>query len=325
MSYPVITLGFITYNAAETVAEAFQSAIEQTWTAIEIIAVDDCSTDGTLKLLKQLAQQHPRLKVFSNLENRGVAFSRNQIIEKAKGQFIVFFDDDDVSLPDRIYKQYKRITEYEKRFAEGAPVICHTARKLIYPSGEARLEQTMGQKEGKPAPFGPAVARRILLGEPLEDGYGACPTCSQMARLSTYKLIGGFDPSFRRSEDTDFNIRLAQAGGHFVGIAEPLVIQTMTKTSEKSLRDEYHYTQRLLQKHRELIEHEGQFDFSLTWLDLKQAWLENHRLTFVKLLFRLSVSHPILTARRLIFSLPNIGLNRAFSRFHNDSHDSSTT
>ena len=90
---------------------------------------------------------------------------------------------------NEFYEQHKRITDYEKQFTEGAPVICHTARKVIYPHGEIRVEQTMGQTEEKPAPSGPAVARRILLGEPLEDGYGSCPTCSQMARLSTYKLI----------------------------------------------------------------------------------------------------------------------------------------
>ena len=194
-----------------------------------------------MEILEQLAQKCPKLKIFSNLENSGVAVSRNRIIKEASGEFIAFFDDDDESLPSRIFEQYKRITEYEKHFAKGAPVICHTARKLIYPRGEVRFEQTMGQTEGKPAPSGPAVARRILLGEPLEDGYGACPTCSQMARLSTYKLVGGFDPSFRRGKDTDSNIRLSQAGGHFVGLAEPLVIQSMTKTSEKSLQDEYHY------------------------------------------------------------------------------------
>ena len=280
MSCPVITLGFITYNAAETVEKAFKSAIEQTWPLIEIIVVDDCSDDETLKLLNLLAHKDPTVKVISNSENSGVAVSRNRILEEAKGEFVVFFDDDDVSHPDRISVQFKRITEYEKQFANGAPVICHTARKLIYPTGEVRLEQTMGQIEDKPAPSGPAVARRILLGEPLVDGYGACPTCSQMARLSTYKLIGGFDPSFRRGEDTDFNIRLAQAGGHFVGITEPLVTQTMTKTSEKSLRDEYHYMQRLLHKNREFIEQQGQYDFSLVWLDLKQAWLGNHQLFF---------------------------------------------
>lgn len=325
MSNPLITVGITSFNADKTLEWAISSALSQSWSSLEVIVVDDCSVDESLILLKKLAQQHPKLKVFCNSENSGVAFSRNRILEEAKGEFVVFFDDDDESLPYRICAQYKRITDYELQFANGAPVICHTARKLIYPHGKIRIEKTMGQIEEKPAPFGPAVARRILLGEPLEDGYGACPTCSQMARLSTYKLLGGFDPSFRRGEDTDFNIRLAQAGGHFVGISEPLVIQTMTKTAEKSLRDEYYFAKRLLQKHREFIKKQSLFNFSMAWLDLKQAWLENHQLIFMKLLLRLCFIHPFLAMRRLIFSLPNIGLNRAFSHFHNNTNNSSTS
>lgn len=325
MTNPLITIGITTYNAEDTIEQCIISAKSQLWKPIDIVIVDDCSDDQTLEVLDRVTKFSSNIRIFRNSKNSGVAISRNRILAEAKGEFIVFFDDDDVSHPERIFEQHKRITDYEKQFTEGAPVICHTARKVIYPHGEIRVEQTMGQTEKKPAPSGPAVARRILLGEPLEDGYGSCPTCSQMARLSTYKLIGGFDPSFRRAEDTDFTIRLAQAGGHFVGIAKPLVTQTMTKTSEKSLRDEYHYMQQLLYKHQKFIEQEGKFNFSLTWLDLKQAWLENQRLTFATLLFRLGFSHPILTMRRLIFSLPNIGLNRAFSRFHNGSHDSATT
>ena len=52
----------------------------------------------------------------------------------------------------------------------------------------------------------------------MKDGYGACPTCCQMARTSTYQTVNGFDSKFRRSEDTEFCIRLAMNGGHFVGI-----------------------------------------------------------------------------------------------------------
>jgi hypothetical protein len=175
--------------------------------------------------------------------------------------------------------------------------------------------------EGRRAPAGAAVARRILLGTPLEDGYGACPTCSQMARLSTYRRLGGFDAALRRGEDTDFNIRLAEAGGHFVGIDQPFVIQTMTKTPEKSLRDEYCNMRRLMEKHRAIMEREGQYDFCCEWLELKQTWLERRHLDFVRRLFRLSLNNPVLTLRRLYLALPNIGINRAFSRFHKSGDD----
>lgn len=315
---PLITVGITSYNAEDTIERCILSALSQTWSPFEVVVVDDCSHDETLNIVNRISRNLSNIRVFINSTNGGVAFSRNRIIKEANGEFIIFFDDDDESLPDRIALQYKRILDYEKQFARGAPVICHTARTLRYPSGEVRFEQTMGQILLKTAPSGPAVARRILFGQPLRDGYGACPACSQMARLSTYRLIGGFDQSLRRGEDTDFNIRLALAGGHFVGIAEPLVIQNMTKTSEKNLQVEYEYMKRLLNKHRNFMEQAGQFNFSLDWLDLKQAWMKNHHTVFTKLLFKLIFLHPTLTIRRLIFAVPNIGLNKAFSHFHSD-------
>lgn len=322
MTQVLITIGLTTYNAADTVQRALASALAQTWRPIEVVAVDDCSSDGTREILDHLAKQHPELQVFGNTVNSGVAVSRNRILEEAKGEFVVFFDDDDESLPERIVEQHARITEYENRFAAGAPVICHTARRLVYPHGEERVEQTMGQVDSKRAPAGSAVARRILMGMPLEDGYGSCPTCSQMARLSTYRYVGGFDPSLRRGEDTDFNIRLAETGGHFVGVAQPLVIQAMTKTSEKSLVEEYRNMMLLMDKHRAIMERQGQYRFCRLWLDAKQVWLEGRRAFFAWKLLALFLRYPHLTMRRLFMALPNVGLNRAFSRFHTSQNAS---
>ena len=316
MNKPLVTIGITSFNSADTIERAIISGLEQTWSPSEVVVVDDCSCDGTRELIEKLAHQYPKLRIFGNKVNGGVAVSRNRILAEARGEFVVFFDDDDVSLPNRIALQYARIVQYEQDFAVAAPVICHTARRVVYPHGETRVESTIGQTEGRPAPAGLDVARRILMGTPLDDGYGACPTCSQMARLSTYRHIGGFDPQLRRGEDTDFNIRLAEAGGHFVGIGKPLVTQTMTHTSEKSLAEEYRNMRNIMAKHRALMECAGQYEFCLRWLDAKQAWLTNRPVICVKELSLLALRHPYLTALRLALALPNIGLNRAFSRFH---------
>lgn len=316
MINPLITIGITTYNAEESIERCILSALAQTWKPIEILVVDDCSDDQTLDILGGVSSNSTNIKIFRNAKNNGVADSRNRIQKEASGEFIVFFDDDDESLPNRISEQYKRITEYEKHFANGAPVICHTNRRVIYPNNQERIESTLGLNLKKQAPSGLAVAERILLGTPLEDGYGSCPTCCQMARLSTYRQLGGFDPSLRRGEDTDFNIRLALKGGHFVGVDKPLVEQTMTKTDEKSLFYEYYYWRKILEKHRPIIESKGKFDFSISWLDMKQNWLERKRLSFLLHLSKLLIKHPILTLQRLLFALPNIGLNNEFSRFH---------
>jgi glycosyltransferase involved in cell wall biosynthesis len=316
MKKPLVTVGLTTFNSVDTLESAFESVLAQTWSLIEVIAVDDASTDGTFERLLELAQQHSNLKVFRNNLNGGVAVSRNKILAEARGEFVAFFDDDDLSLPERINMQYSRIVDYELNFAGGAPVICHTARKVVYPNGKNRVQSTMGQIEGKIAPAGLAVAHRILMGESLEDGYGACPTCSQMARLSTYHLVGGFDPQLRRGEDTDFNIRLAEVGGHFVGIGEAMVIQTMTATSDKSLAEEYRNMRLLIDKHQVIIRRAGKYDFCLRCLDVRQAWLTHNPTAFLQRFALLAFKYPLLTLRRLFLALPNIGLNRAFSSFH---------
>lgn len=316
MTSPLITIGITAYNAAATIERALYSALAQTWRPIEIVAVDDCSTDGTKEILDRLAAQCPEVRVFGNTINGGVAVSRNHILAEARGEFVAFFDDDDESLPERIMAQFERIVELEQNYPAGMLAVCHTARRLVYPHGEERIAPTMGQNESEPVPAGMAVVRRILLGTHVVNAYGGCPTASQMARLSTYRAVGGFDSSLRRSEDTDFNIRLAAAGGYFVGIARPLVIQTMTRTSEKSLAEEYRNMVLLIEKHRGFLEQEGQFVFCRSWMDMKQAWLERRYGVFVRRMVLLAMRNPGLTVRRLVTALPNMGLNRAFSRFH---------
>ena len=129
---PLITIGITCYNAADTIAKAIKSAQAQSWPVKEIIIVDDHSTDATVQILQGLGQ-NPQIRIFLSEKNNGVAASRNRIIKESKGDFIVFFDDDDVSAPDRLECQYARITEYERLLSDGRAVICHTARTQRYP------------------------------------------------------------------------------------------------------------------------------------------------------------------------------------------------
>lgn len=314
--HPLVTIGITAYNAAETIERAIRSALAQTWRPIEIVVVDDYSSDETPALLRVSGASHPELRFFRHQINGGVAVARNRIVEEARGEFIVFFDDDDESLPQRVAAQLRRIVDYERNFADGAAVICHTVRRQRFPDGSECLIPTMGLREGRPAPSGWAVAERVLLGAPLEDAYGACATCSQMARTSTYRGLGGFDARFRRSEDSDLVLRLAKAGGHFVGVGQPLVVQNMTRSMDKSLTGEKKFMLMLLDKHRDVADRAGLYDFCRRWIDIKQAWLEGRKAAFIGALVGLALRHPLQTARRLALAVPNIGINRAFGRFH---------
>lgn len=311
-----MTIGVTSFNAAATIERAVRSALAQTWRPIEIVVVDDASGDESAAILARLANAHPEIRVFVLSANGGVAAARNRILAEARGEFVAFFDDDDVSHPDRVAQQVSRLTTYERQFASGAPVVCHTPRQLVYPDGVERVEPTMGMREGVPAPSGAAVADRILMGKPLEDGYGACPTCSQLARLSTYHALGGFDTALRRSEDTDFTVRAGFAGAHFVGVAAPVVTQYMTKTSEKSVAEEHRNMLLVLDKHREWLERAGQYDFCRRWIGAKHLWLQGKRAGFGVALLALALTHPVLTFRRVAISMPTLGTNRAFRGFH---------
>jgi glycosyltransferase involved in cell wall biosynthesis len=315
MSGETVTIGLISFNAVDTLERALASALAQSHRAIEILIVDDASTDETQAMAQRLADAHPRVRLIARATNGGAAASRNVVIAEARGEFIAFFDDDDVSDPRRIELQLGRLTGYEQQ-AGSDPVVCHTARLQHYPDGTSRIERTMGTDTNKPAPHGIAVARRILVGTPLRNGYGSTATCSQLARTDTFRRLGGFDVQFRRSQDSELCVRLAKAGAHFVGIAEPLVTQTMTRTSDKGIERERQYWLALVDKHRDVFTSEGEYEACRGWIDVRHDWLSRQRGSFWRRLLLLTAARPDFTAMRLWMSLRNLPANVAFSRFH---------
>ncbi len=316
MNQPLITIGIATFNASKTIEGCIQSALQQSWGKIEIVIVDDCSQDSTIDILFDLAKDNKVIKVFKNEENFGIGFVRNRIIKEAKGEFLAFFDDDDYSYFNRLEIQYNKIIDFEKNNKSNLPVICHSSRKVIFPNGRISLYPTMGTDVNSNVPNGLPVAKRILLGYPLKNGYGSCPTCSQMARLSAYKMVSGFDANFRRAEDTDLIIRFAFIGAYFIGIETPLVEQRMTLTSDKSIDIDFKYIFLLIKKYKFFIEKNGNYKFCRLWLKIKYYFSRRMFLImFTKLIF-VFLKYPLETFKRLIYSVKNIKLNNDFASFH---------
>ena len=84
------------YNEGEYLANCLNSLVNQSLSDIEIIAVDDCSTDNSFKILKDYETKYPnKIRVFQNEKNRGVGYSRNVGLKNAKGTYIGFVDSDD--------------------------------------------------------------------------------------------------------------------------------------------------------------------------------------------------------------------------------------
>lgn len=93
------------YNGADTLREALDSIIGQSCRDWEFVICDDCSTDGSMDILREYAQADHRFILIRNERNRGLAFSLNHCMEYAHGDFIARMDCDDISLPDRLDKQ----------------------------------------------------------------------------------------------------------------------------------------------------------------------------------------------------------------------------
>src|SRR5690606_27836296 len=96
----LVTIYIPTYNRCHLLQRAVDSVLSQTHTDLEIIIVDDGSTDGTHDWLAQLAQQEPRVRYILKPENSGACVSRNIAIEQARGEFVTGLDDDDHFAPD---------------------------------------------------------------------------------------------------------------------------------------------------------------------------------------------------------------------------------
>jgi|GEM_PF-1044368 len=92
------------FNSQDFLRETLKSISAQTWQNWELIAIDDGSTDGSLKILNDYAANEPRLKIISR-ENRGLARTLNEGIAAAQGEWIARIDADDIALPERFARQ----------------------------------------------------------------------------------------------------------------------------------------------------------------------------------------------------------------------------
>ena len=94
------------YNADKYVVYTVESALRQTLSGIEIILVDDKSTDGSLQLLRERFGENERVRIVALPENGGVSAARNRGICEASGEYLAFLDSDDAMCPDMLERMY---------------------------------------------------------------------------------------------------------------------------------------------------------------------------------------------------------------------------
>ena len=247
------------FNSQETIVRSVNSAIKQDWEEIEIIVVDDFSTDNSYNLLKNLAKNNEKINLLKHSSNLGYPAALNTALRKCKGDFIAIFDADDFNLKNRISSQIKRILEYEKENSD-ALILCY-ANRDVYKSGAQRYDHVayaIGRT--KPEPFGIEVAE-YLFGLPVDTNkvWGMFGSCTLMARRSLFKKIGSFDESFRRSAEWDFAIRASFQDAHFISVNNSLVKMYKTSSFYKSGFIPLVYSLKLREKYKAYLKKRGYF------------------------------------------------------------------
>lgn len=104
------------YNCEKFIEQTVRSVMDQTYRNWELLIVDDCSTDGSVDIIKRLTEEDPRVKLYVNEHNSGAAASRNLAMREATGKWIAFLDSDDLWLPDKLEKQLKFMTDNGYKF-----------------------------------------------------------------------------------------------------------------------------------------------------------------------------------------------------------------
>ena len=111
---PLISVVIPSYNRASTILECVNSILKQTYSNIEIIIVDDCSTDNTDEIVKQLTDK--RVRYYKLEKNMRACFARNFGADHALGEYIAFQDSDDIWHNEKLFEEYQALTQNEVDF-----------------------------------------------------------------------------------------------------------------------------------------------------------------------------------------------------------------
>ncbi|WP_434710988.1 glycosyltransferase family 2 protein [Rhizobium sp. YTUHZ045] len=193
------------YNAEEFIAATLRSVVDQTHSALEIVVVDDGSTDDTASICREFAAADPRITILST-KNRGVAAARNAGIEASRSSYIAFIDADDLWHPTYVERMLSALHPLPD--AWGAVYALH---RLVDSEGYCT-------KSGSSLSARGFILIRHLVFRFVGNGSGF------MVRRAVIDKIGGYDSSYANQgiggcEDFDFELRTAE---HFKIEAVPL-------------------------------------------------------------------------------------------------------
>ncbi len=203
-----MSIGIPAYNNGAYIGETIESILAQTYKNIELVIVDDNSSDNTYQVLQQYAEKDKRVKIYKNKTNLGMAGNWNRCLELCTGEFMKLVCADDLLAPNMI--------EYEMKIFRKYP-------EVVLIGSDTRLVDLQGKYKGWYRRYkhsgiidGKIVVRKGFFSQ---DYFGA-PQANAFRR-SAYEKVGGFSPEFHYIVDYDFFVEIAKLGKIYI-IHEPL-------------------------------------------------------------------------------------------------------
>lgn len=256
---PLITIGITCFNAEDTIKNAIQSGFDQDYPNIELVIIDDQSTDNSVEIIKELIKDKSNARLYQHEVNTGVPGALTSAIRQAKGEFIAFIDSDDISRPDRLQKQLDRILNFEKKH-KTQDIVCYSNRKVFVNGIEKPEAYVYAIGRTAPEPYGENVANFILYNDrPEPFCWGQFGCCTLMGRTQIFRDLGPFDLNFRRYSEWDIAIRLAQRGGYFIAVDEPLIDMHKTIAPYKSGKRPLIFGLQLCDKYKDYLQKQGMY------------------------------------------------------------------
>ncbi|MBX9852387.1 MAG: glycosyltransferase family 2 protein [Cytophagaceae bacterium] len=190
---PIVSVICLCYNHEKFIKEALQSIIDQSYSALEIIVVDDFSKDKSKDVIRDFIKNHPSIRFIAHNSNIGNCKSFNEALKLATGKYIIDFSTDDVMAPSRIEEQVSAFERLDESYG-----VIFTNALLIDEKGK-ETETHYADTDVVPSDdIYEAVVSRYFINPP-----------TMMIRKNVLDELGGYDESLSY-EDFDFWIRSAR-------------------------------------------------------------------------------------------------------------------
>ncbi|PJA45297.1 hypothetical protein CO174_03890 [Candidatus Uhrbacteria bacterium CG_4_9_14_3_um_filter_50_9] len=238
MHSPLISIIIPTYNAASTLPRALESALSQSIQNLEILVVDDASTDETQELIQRYMDRDDRVHYYRLKENSGgAAKPKNVGVMHARGSYIAILDADDEWMETKLEKQLQLFQE-------------STNTRLGFVGAHALLVEN-GTETLKPVRNYTNILHHLLASDYMGSG------SSTLYRKDVFDQVGGFDETLKSAQDLEMRIRLAQQYDFAVPDSGPLLkyhIRPGSVTRRLSVEQKDADHAYIIQKYRHLYE-----------------------------------------------------------------------